>query len=101
MEARPEGNRGRILFADDDRAAREGLAEMLRRHGYDCATAANAAEAIEKLRAGGFEALISDIHMPGNTSLELVESAAQTATPTDGRPQKCDPCSRWCRWNVP
>jgi CheY-like chemotaxis protein len=66
-----------VLFADDDRAAREGLAEMLRRLGYSCECAATAAEALERLRAAPFEALISDIHMPGNTALELVEAAVQ------------------------
>lgn len=70
-------SRGSVLFADDDRAAREGLSEMLRRLGYACDSAATAAEALEKLRARPFEALISDIHMPGNTSLELVEAAVQ------------------------
>lgn len=75
MDPRPDGTRGRVLFADDDRAAREGLAEMLRRLGYACDTAPSAAEALEKLRAAPYEALVSDIHMPGNASLELVEAA--------------------------
>jgi CheY-like chemotaxis protein len=66
-----------VLFADDDRAARESLAEMLRRLGYTCACAATAAEALEKLQAAPCEALISDIHMPGNTALELVEAAVR------------------------
>lgn len=78
MNPRPPDTCGRVLFADDDRAAREGLAEMLRRLGYTCECAANAPEALDKLRAAPFEALISDIHMPGNTSLELVEAAVQT-----------------------
>ena len=77
MNPRPPDTCGRVLFADDDRAAREGLAEMLRRLGYTCECAANAPEALDKLRAAPFEALISDIHMPGNTSLELVEAAVQ------------------------
>lgn len=77
MNPRPPDTCGRVLFADDDRAAREGLAEMLRRLGYTCECAASAAEAMEKLRAAPYEALISDIHMPGNTGLELVEAAVQ------------------------
>ncbi len=77
MNPRPPDSCGRVLFADDDRAAREGLAEMLRRLGFTCECAANASEALEKLRAAPFEAMISDIHMPGNTALELVEAAVQ------------------------
>jgi len=78
MQPHPPDSRGRVLFADDDQAAREGLAEMLRRLGYTCETAPNATEAVEKLRASAFEVLISDIHMPGNAALELVGAAAQT-----------------------
>lgn len=77
METRPPDSRGRVLFADDDQAAREGLATMLRRLGYTCETAVSADEAVEKLRAGAFETLISDIHMPGNTALELVQAAVR------------------------
>jgi len=77
MTPRPPDTCGRVLFADDDRAAREGLAEMLRRLGFTCDCAASAAEALEKLRAAPYEALISDIHMPGNTTLELVEAAVK------------------------
>lgn len=65
------------MFADDDRAAREGLAEMLRRLGFACETATTADEALARLKASPFEALVSDIHMPGNVSLELVEAATQ------------------------
>jgi CheY-like chemotaxis protein len=71
--------RGRLLIADDDGTIRTGLTALLRRHGYECDSAANAAEALASLRAAPFDALISDIHMPGNTGLELVESAAQIA----------------------
>ena len=77
MQPRPPNTCGRVLFADDDRAARESLAELLRRLGYTCECAATATEALEKLRAAPCEALISDIHMPGNTALELVEAAVQ------------------------
>lgn len=75
MQTRPPDSCGRVLFADDDRAARDGLAEMLRRLGYTCECATNADEALAMLCAAPFEALLSDIHMPGNTALELVQAA--------------------------
>lgn len=68
-------SRGRVLFADDDGAGRDALVDMLRRLGYACESAASATEALDKLRATPFEALLSDIHMPGNTMLELVDAA--------------------------
>jgi CheY-like chemotaxis protein len=76
METRPADSCGRVLFADDDDAAREGMAVLLRRLGYTCECAATADEAIAKLRGAAFEALVSDIHMPGNVSLELVQAVA-------------------------
>ena len=79
MEATPPETRGRVLFADDDRAAREGLVAMLRRYGFACDGATTAADSVEKLRASEYDALISDIHMPGNAGLELIESIPQIA----------------------
>ncbi len=79
MEPVNHESRGRVLFADDDRAAREGLAIMLRRYGYECEVVTSAAEAVERLRQREFDALVSDIHMPGNSGLELIESLPQIA----------------------
>ncbi len=79
METIPQLSRGRVLFADDDRAAREGLVTMLRRYGFECESATTGAEAIEQLRKQEFDALISDIHMPGNVGLELIEAVPQLA----------------------
>ena len=79
MNTTDQASRGRVLFADDDRALRDGLATMLRRFGFECHGVATAAEAAEVLRAVEFEVLISDINMPGNVGLELVESLPQLA----------------------
>ena len=80
MENPAQETRGRVLFADDDRAAREGLVAMLRRYGYECDGAVSAADAIDQLRRKEFDALISDIHMPGNSSLELIEALPDLAS---------------------
>lgn len=69
--------RGTLLFADDDPSVRESLSELLRRRGYVCVGAASGAEALAQLRATEFDALIADIHMPGNAGLELIESVPQ------------------------
>jgi len=79
MDAVNHESRGRVLFADDDRALREGLTAMLRRYGYECHSVATAAEAAEVLRAVEFDVLISDINMPGNVGLELIEALPQLA----------------------
>ncbi len=68
------------MIADDDRGARESLLRMLGRLGYTCESAATADQALEVLRAAPAEVLLSDIHMPGNTRLELVEAAGRVVT---------------------
>lgn len=74
------GTRGLILFADDERIVREGLGGLLERNGFRCLGAASAEEALELLRVTEFDAMISDIHMPGNIGLELIESVPQVAS---------------------
>lgn len=69
--------RGKILLADDDEQFRQGLAALLRREGYDCQCAVDASQALALLRASEFDALLSDIYMPGNAGLELIEGVPQ------------------------
>ncbi len=81
--------RGRVLFADDDADARDSLGELLRRLGYQCDCAADAAEARARLAVETYDVLLSDIHMPGNTGLELVSDVAGSGLPVvllTGRP---------------
>jgi DNA-binding response OmpR family regulator len=71
--------RGRILVADDDDLFRDGLVQWLERHGYECVGVSNAQAAISSLQSKEFDALISDIRMPGNAGLELIEQVPQVA----------------------
>jgi DNA-binding response OmpR family regulator len=71
------GHLGKVLFADDDDLFREGLAARLRYEGFFCVCAACGAEAIDWLRREKFDVLLSDIFMPGNTSLELIQTVPQ------------------------
>jgi len=72
-------SRGRILIADDDEAFRLATRLFLRRQGFECEIAPDAAVAAEMLGASEFDLLISDINMPGNAGLELVTRLAQVA----------------------
>ena len=72
-------NKGRVLIADDDEAFRTATKAFLRRQGFDCENAKDASTAIEMLRNSDFELLISDINMPGNAGLELVEKLPDIA----------------------
>lgn len=70
---------GKLLLADDDELCREGLAALLRRAGYECHGAADGPGVLRALRETSFDALLCDIHMPGNTDLEVVQSIPQVA----------------------
>ncbi len=68
----------RILVADDDRAARTGLASLLSRWGYEVAEAANGTDALEQ--AGRFRpsVVVADLVMPGLDGIGLVKPLAET-----------------------
>jgi DNA-binding response OmpR family regulator len=67
---------GRILLADDDETFRRSTADLLRRAGFACETAADGGDAAARLRDGDPEVLVADIHMRGNVNLELVQALA-------------------------
>ncbi|HEY3666039.1 MAG TPA: EAL domain-containing response regulator [Polyangiaceae bacterium] len=64
----------RVLLVDDDSAVRNALRRVLERRGYDVVTASSGVEALERLAAGGFDVLISDVRMPGMTGLGLLRA---------------------------
>jgi len=77
FEPAPVKARPRLLVVDDDEALLEVTAELFREHGYDVVTAATAGGALECLSGGVFDALFSDIMMPGMSGLELLRTARQ------------------------
>jgi putative two-component system response regulator len=61
-----------VLVVDDDPRIRTILAAMLERHGYTYALAEDARGARDHLRRSSFEVMLCDMHMPGETGLELI-----------------------------
>ena len=72
-------SRGRILIADDDEAFRLATRLFLKQQNFHCEVAPDAAVAMEMLKRSDFDLLISDINMPGNVGLELVEKLPNVA----------------------
>lgn len=63
----------RILIVDDEPNIRSGMARGLKTEGTDIHTAANGAEAIEKLRTEKYQLVLVDLRLPGEVSgLDLV-----------------------------
>ncbi|MBI3566087.1 MAG: response regulator [Elusimicrobia bacterium] len=72
--AGPRGaERRRILVVDDERGLRDLLRYELSARGYEVASAADAATALDLLWTGGFDLVISDMRMPGADGLTLLE----------------------------
>jgi len=68
----------RILIVDDDPGQRSLLDSFLRGQGFDTVTADSGARALETLRAGHHDMIISDVRMPGMTGLEMLRRVRQS-----------------------
>jgi len=62
-----------ILVVDDELSMREFLKILLEKEGYVVTSVADAASAIDQIKATGFDLIISDIKMPGMGGLTLLE----------------------------
>ena len=62
----------RILVVDDECSIRELIAGTLEESGYTVETAANAAEALDKLHGQRCDLLLTDYSMPRKTGLDLI-----------------------------
>ena len=67
----------RLLVVDDMEAMRMALVQCLQLSGYEVASAASGAEALELLRTQRFDLLLTDQAMPGLSGLELTEAVSR------------------------
>lgn len=68
----PAAPRPRILVIDDEAAIREVLERLLAQQGYDVVAAADAAAASALIAADHFDAIVTDVRMPGVSGLDLL-----------------------------
>ena len=61
-----------VLVVDDDKAMREMVAALLEDAGLRAESAENADQAIEQLRDREFDAVLSDVRMPGRSGIEML-----------------------------
>lgn len=71
-EVRPECLR--VLVVDDAPDVTEMIATLIRFAGYDVTTALSAPEAFDAARGDHFDAIVSDIGMPGMNGYQLAEA---------------------------
>ena len=63
------------LIVDDNFALREAIARSLARDGWAVATAPDGLKGLEALRGRPFDAVVTDVHMPGRGGLWLWNEA--------------------------
>lgn len=84
-----------ILIVDDDAAIRGMLYDLLSEK-YECNTASMAEEALQYLEVEKYDAIVTDLAMPGLTGIELLKRVQQTDMETpviliSGRGAEQDP----------
>ncbi len=71
----------RVLIVDDDAGIRESAAMALEKVGHRTAQAPDAGEAQRLLREQRFDVVVSDIYMPGENGLELLQAISERNDP--------------------
>lgn len=66
-----------ILLVDDEAILRMTLGLVLRRHGATVTEVANGADALDVLRHGAVDLVLTDWHMPGMDGPALLRAAAE------------------------
>ena len=67
----------RILIVDDDAGQRSLLTSFLKSQGFETVTVDSGEHALETLRGGEFNMMISDVRMPGLSGLETLRRARE------------------------
>lgn len=81
MEVAPPAaaGRGRILVLDDESELGDALAEALAKRGYEVRPARSAAEAMEIVKVGCVDLVVSDLLLPGENGVEFVKAVKSGA----------------------
>lgn len=67
----------RVLLVDDDDAVRKALRRVLEHRGHSVVACSSGREALQWLAIGGFDALVSDMLMPGMNGLALLRAVRE------------------------
>jgi DNA-binding NtrC family response regulator len=70
-----------VLVVDDDDGIRESAVLALAKVGHRTYEASSAAAALEQLRAHRLDVVVSDIYMPGDDGLTLLQAIAERRDP--------------------
>ncbi len=68
-----------VLLVEDDPIVQHAYTKVLRSGGFTLETACDGEEALEKVRTGGFDAVVSDINMPRLSGIEFLRRLRELA----------------------
>ena len=74
--------RGRLLFVDDECMKRRALCLEARQRGFEAEEAENARVGLQLVRESGFDAVVTDVRMPGMDGHEFLRVIKATAPET-------------------
>ena len=69
----------RLALVEDDANTQRAMELLLREEGWEVVSFGDATSALEAIRAGDFQALVTDHVLPGMQGIELVERVAREA----------------------
>ncbi len=69
--------RGTLLVVDDEVELMKALCESLREEGFEAHGLSDPAAALDVLRTGAFDVLLSDLMMPGTDGIQLLRQALE------------------------
>jgi signal transduction histidine kinase/ActR/RegA family two-component response regulator len=75
----------RILIVDDEPSVRSVLVDLLESKGHTVETAADVPEAQERIAAGEFDAIVSDMKMPHGSGRDVYAAALSKSTDLEKR----------------
>jgi EAL domain-containing protein (putative c-di-GMP-specific phosphodiesterase class I) len=77
VDVRTQHSETKVLLVDDDTAVRNALRRVLERRGYRVFACSSGNEALEHLAVGGYDAMVSDVRMPGMSGLTLLRAVRE------------------------
>ena len=71
MESNGSKEKASVLVVDDNESMRETIASILSEKGHQCESAENGLEALQKCKGNKFDAVVTDLDMPGMDGMTL------------------------------
>ncbi len=72
-----------ILVVDDEPVVLDGCEATLTKTGYEVETTLNAEEALDKIEAGRYDAIVTDLKLPGLSGIQLLKIVKDKEPETD------------------